>query len=256
MGVEKPFKNRIRLSLEQRLGVHQMREERTLISRTALTGSYSPLAWLTFAALLPFVAAVNFPDGEVRSVFGLGDLELLGRALFYRDRSFSPRHLAGVLVGIKTPTGPRRNDSTGYPAPDDQQPGSGSWDGQFGLSYSYFGDALAAFLSASYRLTSIGYRGYQRGGVLGVTALAQFPIGRSVAVSAGLEFSHTQRSLLPEGATAPDTGGSLLSVSQGLLVSLRQDWLLRFTIQTPVLQAFYGLQRETPTGVLALIVDI
>lgn len=259
MGMEKPFRHRIRLALEQRLGVHetQREPERVLISRTALSASYSPTAWLSAAALLPMVASWSAaPRREPRSLYGLGDLELMARALVFRDRSFSPRHLVGILGGVKAPTGPRRSDSSGYPAPDDQQPGSGSWDGLFGASYGYFGDTIAGFLSASYRLTSTGYRGYRRGGVVGATALVQLPVTRSLAITAGLDFSHTQRSVLPSAVPAPDTGGMLLSLSHGVLLALRTDWLLRLTIQTPVVQAWYGAQRESPTGILSLIVDL
>jgi hypothetical protein len=178
------------------------------------------------------------------------------RAIIARDRKFSPRHLFGVLAGVKTPTGPRRSDAGGYPAPDDEQPGSGSWDGLLGMSYSYFGSAVAVFLSASYKLTSAGYRGYQRGGVLGMTALAQVPIGQRFAIASGIEGSFTQRSLLPGGSPAPDSGGFLISLSYGGLIALGQDWLLRFAVQTPVIQAFYGSQHESPTLILSLIVDL
>lgn len=256
MGMEKPFKHRIRLSLEQRLGEHDTRDERTLITRTALSGSYSPTSWLSVGALLPLVATWSLAPGrDARAVYGLGDLELLARALVLRDRSFSPRHLGGILLGLKFPTGPRRSDERGYPAPDDQQPGSGSWDGLFGVGYSYFGDSLALFVSASYRLTRSGYRDYQRGSSLGVSALLQLPIGTRLAAITGVELGHTRRSLLPGGVPAPDTGGSVLALSYGLLISLRTDWLLRFAVQTPVLQAWYGVQKESPTAVLSLVVD-
>lgn len=259
MGMEKPFKHRVRLALEQRVGAHDSMSpiERTLISRTTLSASYSPAAWFTVAALLPFVAARDdTPRRGPRTVYGIGDLEVMVRGLVYRDRRFAPRHIVGLLAGVKTPTGPRRPDSSGYPASDDLQPGSGSWDGIFGANYGYFGSSLAAFLSASYRLTSVGYRGYRRGGSFGATFTAQVPLGRRLAVTGGLDFTHTQRSLLPSGAAAEDTGGSLLSVTSGFLVALHGDWLLRLSVQTPIVQAWYGVQRESPTGILSLIVDL
>jgi hypothetical protein len=257
MGLEKPFRNRIRLALEQRLGAHEMGSERTLLSRTALSGSYSPAAWLTLGAQLPFIASFTaVPRRPATTVYGLGDLELLVRALVLRDRRFSPRHLVGLLAGLKAPTGPHRTDSRGYPASDDLQPGSGSWDGLLGASYSYFGDPVAVFLSASYPLTSAGSSGFQRGGALGATALGQLPLGRRLAVLLGLELGHTQRSRLASAVPAPDTGGTLLSISQGLLLALRTDWLLRFIVQTPVVQAWHGQQHESPTGVLSFLVDL
>lgn len=259
MGMEKPFTHRVRLSLEQRAGVHSSpaQQERTLISRTALSGSYSPTAFLSFAALLPFFAAhTQTGQKESRTVYGIGDFELMARGLIFRDRSFSPRHLVGVLAGIKTPTGPRRTDSSGYPASSDMQPGSGSWDGLFGAQYSYFGESVALLLSASYRLSGTGYVDYRRGSVLGATAVVQIPVVRSVAINLGMDTSWTAQSVLSSGVLAPNTGGLLASLTYGVLIAVRPDWLLRFQLQTPVIQRFVGSQAESPTGILSLTVDL
>lgn len=259
MGMEKPFKHRIRLSLEQRAGVHSSyaQQERTLIARTALTGSYSPTSFLTFAALLPFFAAHTQTDQKAgKTVYGLGDFELMARALIFRDRSFSPRHLIGLLAGIKTPTGPRRTDSSGYPATADLQPGSGSWDGLFGAQYHYFGDSVSFFLSASYRLSSTGYVNYKRGSVLGATAFVQTPIVRRIAVGSGLDTSWTMQSVLSSGALAPNTGGMLVSLTYGVLFAIRTDWLLRVQLQTPIIQRWIGSQAESPTGIVSLTADL
>lgn len=259
MGFEKPFKHRIRIALETRGGLHAdpSSDERTLISRTTLSVSYSPTAWLSAAAQLPFAAAVTeAPTRQSRSVYGLGDLELMVRVLPLRDRRFAPRHLAGGLVGLKFPTGPRRTDSTGYPAPEDMQPGSGSWDGLFGLGYSYFGSAVAFFFSLSYRLTSPGYRDVLRGASLGGTALLQVPLGRRLALQGGLEAGLTERTRLAPEVWAPNRGGFLLSLSYGAVLALRPDWLLRLLVQSPIVQHWVGSQWESPTAILSLAVDL
>jgi hypothetical protein len=259
MGMEKPFKHRVRLSLEQRAGAHTsaVEQEQTVIARSALSGSYSPTGFLTVAALVPFFFAQTRAQAQpATQVYGIGDLEVMARALIFRDRSFSPRHLVGVLAGAKTPTGPRRTDSTGYPAPSDMQPGSGSWDGLFGAQYNYFGDAVSVFVSASYRLTGTGYVDYRRGSVLGGTAFVQLPIFRSFAIGNGIDASWTVQSVLASGALAPNTGGSLLSLTYGALVAIRSDWLLRFQLQIPIIQRWIGSQSESPTGIVSLTVDL
>lgn len=259
MGFEKPFKHRVRIALESRAGLHRdpSSDEHTFISRTTLATSYSPTSWLSLAAQLPFSAAVSqAPRAEARSVYGLGDLELLVRLLPLRERRFAPRHLAGGLIGLKFPTGPRRSDSSGYPAPEDMQPGSGSWDGLFGLSYSYFGSTLALFVSLSYRLTSPGYREVVRGDSLGGTALLQVPIGPRLALQGGLEAGLTGRTQLAPEVFAPSRGGFLLSLSYGVVLALRPDWLLRFLVQSPIVQRWVGSQWESPTAVLSLAVDL
>lgn len=259
MGQEKPFKNRVRLALEQRLGAHftGAPAEQSLVSRTAVSASWSPLAWLTLGTLAPLVVVRSeAPQRAVRETVGFGDVELLARALVFRDRRFSPRHIIGVLAGLKTPTGPRINDSSGYPAPDDGQPGSGSWDGIYGASYGYFGALGSVFLSASYRQTTAGYRGYQRGAVLGASLAFQFAVNRWSALVLGADFAHTEPSRLDAATRAPDTGGDLLAATPGLLFALGQDVLLRLALQVPVVQSWRGRQSETATGIVSLVVDL
>lgn len=265
MGIEKPFKNRVRLSLEQRMGGHQDRSlnERTLISRTTLSGSWSPAAWLTFAAALPMVAGelsqlsqlgqLREPR-DARRVIGLGDLDLYVRGLVYRDRRFAPRHIVGVLGGLKFPTGPRVRDSSGYPATDDFQPGSGSWDPIFGANYGYFGD-LGVFVSFSYRHSTTGRNEYRRGSQLGISAFVQRSVHRVVSLGAGLELSHTQSDEL-RGAVLPATGGTVLALVPQALIALRTDWLLRVALQLPGGQFANGAQIEYPTGILSLVIDL
>src|SRR5437764_1267388 len=60
MGQEKPFKNRLRLALEERVGAHSTGAlgalyEQSLVSRTTLAASFSPLPWLTLGTAVPLV---------------------------------------------------------------------------------------------------------------------------------------------------------------------------------------------------------
>lgn len=259
MGQEKPFKGRVRLALEERLGAHSEGElaESNLVSRTTLAASVAALPWLTLGTLVPLVVVRSEVAPEpARNTVGLGDIEFMVRALVFRDRRFSPRHTLGLLAGIKAPTGPRVNDSSGYPAPDDVQPGSGSWDAVVGASYSYFGSLSSLFFSASYRQTTAGYRGYRRGSQLGASLAMQFTVNRWSALVLGTDFTATESSWLSPDTRAPDTGGLLLAASPGLLFALRPDWLLRVMLQVPVVQNWRGQQSGPATGVVALIVDL
>lgn len=159
MGVEKPFRNRVRLSIEQRIGGHIDAGDatQTLVARTLVAASWSPLSWLTVATALPIIASeVRRAGVDARRLVGIGDLELYSRAVVFRDRRFSPRHLLGLTAGLKFPTGPRVQDSSGYPAAADLQPGSGSFDPNFGVSYSYFGSSVSAFSFAELPLHNGG----------------------------------------------------------------------------------------------------
>jgi hypothetical protein len=259
MGQEKPFRHRLRLALEERLGAHQSGTpaEHSLVNRTTLAAAYSPTAWLSLAASLPLVAVRSSRQASpARTTVGIGDLELLGRLLLFRDRRFSPRHTVAVLGGLKTPSGPRVDDSSGYPAPDDVQPGSGSWDPIVGVAYSYFGPSSAAFFSASYRHPTSGYRGYRRGATLGSSLAVQFAIGARGALVLGLDGSYSTQATLPSQVSAPDTGGLLVAAAPALLFAIHPDWLLRASLQVPLLERWRGQQQESATGSLSLIVDL
>ena len=263
MGTEKPFAGRLRLSLEQRLSGHVEADgtRARLLSRTLLAASYSPLAWLSVAAQLPWVTVVRY-DSPRAPVWhsGLGDLELYGRALVYRDRSFSPRHLLGVLLGLKLPTGPRIRNSAGYPAADDEQPGSGSWDPVLGASYAYFGGRLSVQTSASYRHSTFGRRDYKRGAQLGGSAALQYAAHPRLGLGLGTDVlyqrSDEMKADTGEPVTLTATGGVQLALTPQLLWSPRTDWLLRLAVQLPVLQRWHDDHKEYPTLLLGLVIDI
>jgi hypothetical protein len=261
MGVEKPFKNRIRLSLEELFGGHATGDggstERSWVLRSTLTGSWSPTAWLTVAALLPVVALwTQAQERPWRSLVGLGDGELSARALVFRDRKFSPRHVIGLLGGVKLPTGPRVSDSTGYPAADDDQPGSGSVDPFAGISYAWFGQTLGLFASTSARITTPGWHGYRRGSSVGGTVGLQLQPLTWGAVSLAADFRWADPDHLASGYAVPDTGGTTFSLTPSVLLTPREDWLIRLAFQVHVFDWWNGSQSESYTIVLATVVDL
>ena len=124
---------------------------------------------ITLGATLPWVSAwLNEAGKPQQSLNGLGDLELAARVLLFRERRFAPHHLLWGLVGLKFPTGYRLYDDTGHPFPADDQPGTGSWDPFVGGTYAWFGNGMAVFASASYKVTTPNERAYRRGSALGI----------------------------------------------------------------------------------------
>ena len=86
---------------------------------------------------------------------GIGDVTLLGQYRFYNNRS-SQTEMA-VLLGIKIPTG-RSNltDALGERFETEFQPGSGSWDGLFGLAYTQRFGAWSFDANILYQLSTTG----------------------------------------------------------------------------------------------------
>src|SRR5579871_2487421 len=151
MGVEKPYRNRVRLALDQFYGELSTgtgaSTETTRTFRWALTGNWSPHPRITLTASFPLYATWLSTPSQTATLFGPGDAEASARFVAWRDRTFSPRDLLNLLVGLKAPTAPRLRDDRGYPYAGDIQPGSGSWDPFAGATWAHFAGNLALFAS-------------------------------------------------------------------------------------------------------------
>lgn len=261
-GLERPYKNRVRVAVEERygsLGVGDSSSgQRVDFLRSVLVGSWSPTSRLTLSALLPWSTAWIQPVGGRRAeANGLGDLELAARGVIYRERNFSPHHLVWLTGGLKFPTGPRVYDGDGYPLSDDDQPGSGSFDPFAGASYAWFsGELLSAYGSASFRYPTAGPRGYRRGAQLGGSAALQVQPWLWGAFVLGADITWAAPDTLPSGAASPSTGGLVGYVAPALLVSPRTDLLIRLVVDVPVVRVLYGEQSVGPQVALSLAYDI
>ena len=92
---------------------------------------------------------------------GFGDVSLLAQYRFMR----SPSASTAVLLGVKAPTGvTNRRDREGVLFETEFQPGSGSWDGLFGLAFTYrFAPAWQFDANALYVLTGAGVQDTELG---------------------------------------------------------------------------------------------
>ena len=269
MGLEKPYRNRVRLALEERFSGHTAGDAawggRSYTLRSSVALAWSPAAWFTVGALVPLVAEwVGGGGAPLRNVTGLGDAEVSVRAAVYRDRAFSPRHILSLLVGLKTPTGPRRYDSAGYPLADDDQLGTGSWDPFFGATWAWYGDnKLSTYASASYRLTTPGYRGYRHGQSVGGSVGAQYQPWQRVAIGLSADAvwlaADEAQASTPMPTTRPNTGGVMLALSPSLIVAPLErwpSWTIKLAAQLHVVDWLSGVQREYDAVTVSTIVDV
>lgn len=266
-GVEKPYANRVRLALEERFGVHESGEgagyEQAWTLRSSLSALWSPLDRLTIMGVVPLQSSwLVFPGQPTRSFTGLGDVELSLRGVIWRDRAFASRHLVSLVGGLKFPTGPRLTDDRAYPYPEDDQPGTGSFDPFAGASYAWFGSTLSSYASVSWRQTTPGRRSWQRGSQLGATVGAQLqPTGR-IALGLSLDTRWALADSMPDPATTegrvdvPNTGGVSLALTPSVLVSILEPWLLRVAVQIHVWDHWYGVQNESVVLLLSTAVDL
>lgn len=260
LGVERPYRNRLRLAIDESVTSHAtgaMNESEQLTAlRSTLNIVWAPHSRVILSAALPWVTAWARSVDETRTINGLGDLELTGRFVLVRDRRFAPHHLFAATAGIKAPTGPRvRQD--GYPLPEDQQPGTGSWDPILGLSYVWVPGGMASLLcSTAYRYGTPGRRSESRGAVLSNQLMLQVQPLRRLAILGAVEVIHRWADRFATGAAQPDSGGTTVWLSPALLIAPTSNLVVRLGASIPVGHWLYGAQHEGPRGTVALAWDV
>jgi hypothetical protein len=261
-GVERPYKNRLRLTVDERYGSLSLGEgadrERVQFLRSTLAVSWSPTKWLTVDAKLPWLTSfIGYGTAPYALVNGLGDLELAGRAVLFRERGFAPHHLLSASLGLKLPTGYAVHDSTGALVSDDDQPGSGSWDPFAGITYAWHsGDLLSVFASTSYRYTTGGWHGYRRGMSIGASAMLQVQPKPWGAVQVGFDGAWQAADRFSDGGVARDTGGTAVYAAIGLVGRIHSDLLIRALVDVPAVLALNGHQTVGPQVGVSVSYDI
>jgi hypothetical protein len=262
VGVEQPYRNRVRAGVEERYGSHVQGQgdtgESLQLLRSAVFASWTPHPRISVGVTVPWMTTWVSPGrGPSALINGLGDLELSSRLLIVRDRSFGPHHLLWGSVGIKTPTGPRIYDDRGYPYSDDDQPGSGSWDPFVGLTYAWYSGALwSAFGSASYRYTTAGWHGYRRGMSLAWNAAVQAQPWTFFGMQLTIDGNWAAADQLASGNDMPNTGGTVARLGSALVGAPRTDLLIRLAASVPVVQRFIGQQSDGAQVTLSFVWDI
>ncbi|MDB4969556.1 MAG: hypothetical protein JWN44_5245 [Myxococcales bacterium] len=262
VGVEQPYRNRVRAGIEERYGSHTQGDGLNAtdlqLLRSALFAAWSPHPRITVGLVVPWMTTWLTPaTGRPAVVNGLGDFELSGRVLIARDKSFGAHHLLFGTAGLKMPTGPRLRDDEGFPYPDDDQPGSGSWDPFVGATYAWYSGALwSAFASGSYRYTTTGWHGYTRGMQAGWNAVVQAQPWDWGAVQLFIDGNWMRHDTLASGGAMPNTGGTVVRLGPAVVYSPRMDLIVRLAASLPVVQAFEGVQRDGAQVMLSLIWDI
>jgi hypothetical protein len=223
--------------------------------------------------------AGNTVDERGDSV-GVGDVTLLGQYRFYNNRSTQTE--MAVLLGIKFPTG-RANltDALGERFETEFQPGTGSWDGLFGLAYTQRFGLWSFDANVLYQLSSEGAQETNMGDRFLYNAAisyrlfggTQTPSGR---MNAGAPFAeppmyhggpkshHHEEPAAPRGpafdvilelngewhgrqviggVTDPNSGGNVVYLSPGVRFSM-DKWSAFASVGFPVVNQMYGIQAE------------
>ena len=216
------------------------------------------------SARLPYVKRTRIreselEDGEAEAhahgdADGLGDLAVLGQYRFLEGGRID----MALLAGIKIPTGSTTQKDGDERLEAEFQPGSGSWDGLFGLSASTGSDRLGLHASLLYSLTTEGDQRTETGDAffynLGVTMNLSDAIHQDAHQH---NHSHLRWDLILElngetrdktrvdGHNEANTGGKLLYLSPGIRVSSSTGWGVFLSVGLPVADDLNGTQTET-----------
>jgi len=172
-----------------------------------LGASYAPTDWLTLSMIAPVVLRdVTSADLTHVSTVGLGQLDVRGRFVLFRDRSFAPEHVLGLVVGLGLPTVVDQMAPNGQLLSIEAQSGSATVDPIAGAFYTWLAYPLSLFASASLRVPLAG-RYTEAPGVSGSATLAlQYRAGGwptfRIALDGRLEAPSTEAGRCMGGSTA------------------------------------------------------
>ncbi|OGW77785.1 MAG: hypothetical protein A2Z83_04255 [Omnitrophica bacterium GWA2_52_8] len=185
--------------------------------------------------------------GDKERAAGFGDMRAV---LKYR---FLKRFVeAAVLAGMKFPTGrtkAKRRSGDKFAA--ENQPGSGSWDGQFGIAAARrVYRRLSAVTSFEYSLNGEGAEDHKLGDVfrynLGTSVLLrESGIYPNLSMIAELNHEWALKDHSREAARVMDSGGTSIFVSPGVILDLTGQWSFFWGMSLPVYQNLGGKHEET-----------
>lgn len=223
---------------------------------TSLGMSYGVTENLMLSLRLPYVYRENIRAGHhahggggpVNTVDdhgdagGIGDVAALGQYRFW----IHDGHQAALLLGLKAPTGQTDKKHDGEKLDAEHQPGSGSWDGLFGLAASTQAGKISLNASTLYTLARKGTQDTNLGDRLQYNLAASYRIGGEHHDHGHMVHQHKAWDLVLElngewanqqkiaGEKDSDSGGNQIFLSPGLRYAPNGNWSGHFAVGIPV----------------------
>ena len=248
MGAEKPYEDRLRLSLtymsrSEELGREGFNKKDIDEQRVSLNMAYAPSTRLMLGLSIPYVnrqlESFNLSQEEVTE---LGDITITVKN-FMQDKEFLQQHMYGLLGGLKLPSASEAVDDNGNPLDFDVQAGQGATVLNAGAWYAHYNYPYLFYTSATYHIASEGYQEFQAGDALVYNATAQYASKHNVAYYLGLEGRSSQKDTF-SGVEDPDSGGTIVFIAPGFIYTMVQDLLLNATVKFPAIDALDGDHEE------------
>ena len=185
---------------------------------------------------------------------GLGDVALLGRFTFLKSEAPDATDILAAMFGIKFATGrtdAKTSDGMNY-LDSHLQPGTGSTDYLFGLSYSHALQRLSLSANVLGTMTTEGKFGetkHQFGNALNYDVTGKYRIAPEAFtptrpqwfVALGINGEVRERET-EDGVTVADSGGNTTYLSPGIQVVFAPHWVVDISYQHAVYHNLYGTQ--------------
>lgn len=259
MGAEIPYEGRLRASLEARVRTDAVGEEgvdRIDMVEGRLEGSvaWAPDPRFMAQVMVPFLhREVTYVNLAERTTTGLGDVELRGRFVLFRDRPFGPRHLVATSVGLGLPTTPEVVVD-GEPLPVELQPGTGAFVPILGLAYATFRGDTSVYTSAHAYFPLSIRPGGRPGSSLRGSASVQQQLAEWIGIRGGVDVRLDARAT-EDGRPEEDSGGFVGFLSPEVLVQPVTDLLFVASVRIPTVNLLVGDHDEGVIASLAAAVD-
>ena len=248
MGTEKPYANRLRMSLDyfsrdEEIGVEGINKRTIDDQRMRLDFAYAPTRRIMLGLRIPYVKrTLESFNLETQEAKALGDIRLTAK-LFLQEKDSFQTHMYGLLAGARVPTADEQSVN-GIPLEFDVQPGIGAAVYNAGAWYSYFDFPWLVYLSGTYNyMPNEGFQGFRAGDALVTAVGVQYATDFNLAFQLAYDSRYSRKDTFFD-IDDPDSGGYIGYVSPGLVYSIKTDLLLFANIKLPVVDNLNGNHEE------------
>jgi len=256
-GEEQPFRNRLELSADARIGFVEAGGISLDDRRVEIAAAWAPVRALEISFLAPYLFR-TVTESEPLGSFDhatLGDVELRAQTLAYEARGAFGHRRLGIVASIKAPTAPIEYGASGEPLPSALQPGCGGVAPTIGAYWVASYGPWSGYVSASLFVPVPVRNGPHGGDSLRASAHLQFQPSPRFGARVGVFARVDSSGRLDDTQDDPNSGGFIGYVTGALAFSPVQDLVVTGGVFLPVIEALQGDHHEGPIASVTVAYD-